>query len=638
MANEILTVAQHNEADRLAAAAGVPLRQLMENAGRAVAGAVVRRWSKRQVLVLCGPGNNGGDGYVAARYLSQAGWPVRVMALGPPKDLAAQMAERVQTVPWTLTEIDAADLVVDALFGAGLSRPVAGPAAEALSAITVRGPTVVAVDVPSGVFGDTGAILGAPVKAALTVTFFRKKPGHLLYPGRDFCGEVLLADIATPPALLDQLGVDTWENAPSIWALPRPDAPIHKYGRGHVLVVGGGPTSTGAGRLAATAAQRVGAGVVTLACPPASLVINASHLTEVLIEKVAEVTDIVRLLGERKRNVAIVGPGNGVNEQTRQTVVAALRTNAKCVLDADALTSFAEAPQQLFDAIRPGAVLTPHDGEFARLFPDIATLPTRLERTRAAAERANAVVLLKGADTVVAHPDGRATINGNAPPTLATAGSGDVLAGMIGGLLAQGMDPFSAANAAVWLHGEAGRTFGAGLIASDIVATLPKVLGALPEPGRSPKRIASGVRVASVEAIPFAAASSRVTFAEVPKAIPTLLNRVYDHLSARKVQHAGVNIVLYRPEGAEQYLMEAGVRVDGEVGAGGGVRAANTPAGRVATAAYWGPFNGLPEVHRRIRDWCAANGHLPAGTNWEVYGHWSEDPNEQRTDVFWLLR
>ncbi len=638
MANEVLSVAQHNEADRLAALAGVPLRQLMENAGHAVADAILRRWGKRPVLVLCGPGNNGGDGLVAARHLSNAGWPVRVMALAPPTGLAGQMAERVQTMPWSLAEIDSAELVVDALFGAGLSRPVAGPAAEALSAVSARQLPVVAIDVPSGVLGDTGAVLGAPAKAVLTITFFRKKPAHLLYPGKNFCGEVLVADIGTPAAVLDQFGVDTWENGPSVWSLPRPDARTHKYGRGHVLVVGGGPTSTGAGRLAANAAQRIGAGVVTLACPPAALVINASQLTEVLIEKTAEVADIARLLGERKRNVAIVGPGTGVNEQTRQTVLAALRANARCVLDADALTAFAEAPQLLFDAMRPGAVLTPHDGEFARLFPDLATLPTRVERARAAAQRANAVVLLKGADTVVAHPDGRATINGNAPPTLATAGSGDVLAGMVGGLLAQGMDPFSAANAAVWLHGEAGRVFGAGLIASDITATLPKVLGALPEPGRAPKRTAPVVRLAAVEAIPFAAASGRVAFVEVQKTIPVLLSRVYDHLNARKVQHAGVNIVLYRPEGAGQYLMEAGVHVEGEVGAGGGVRVVSTPAGRVATAAYWGPFDGLPEVHRRIAEWCTANGQVAAGTNWEVYGPWSDDPAEQRTDVFWLLR
>lgn len=638
MSNEVLSVAQHNEADRLAVLAGVPLRQLMENAGHAVADAIRRHWGRRAVLVLCGPGNNGGDGFVAARHLKNAGWPVRVMALAPPTGLAAQMAERVQTVPWSLAEIDSAELVVDALFGAGLSRPLAGPAAEALSVVSVRKLPVVAVDVPSGVLGDTGAVLGAPAKAVLTVTFFHKKPAHLLYPGRSFCGEVLVADIGTPASVLDQLGVDTWENGPSIWSLPRPDAHTHKYQRGHVLVVGGGPTSTGAGRLAANAAQRIGAGVVTVACPPAALVINASQLTEVLIEKAAEVADIARLLGERKRNVAIVGPGNGVNEQTRQTVLAVLHANARCVLDADALTAFAEAPQQLFDAMRPGAVLTPHEGEFARLFPDLATLSTRVERARAAAERASAIVVLKGADTVVAHPDGRAAINGNAPPALATAGSGDVLAGMVGGLLAQGMDPFSAANAAVWLHGEAARIFGAGLIASDLVATLPSVLRALPEPGRPPQRTAPLVRLATAEAIPFAAASGRVTLAEVQKTIPVLLNRVYDHLNARKVQHAGVNIVLYRPEEAGQFLMEAGVRVEGEVGAGGGVRAVSTPAGRVATAAYWGPFDGLPDVHRRIREWCAANEYVAVGTNWEVYGPWSDDPAEQRTDVFWLLR
>lgn len=637
MANEVLTVAQHAEADRLAVAAGVPLRRLMENAGRAVADAIVQRWSPRRVLVLCGPGNNGGDGYAAARHLLNAGWPVRIMAAGEPKDLAAQMAERVHAAVEVLSPFPpgSVDILVDALFGAGLSRPVEGIAAELLAKATIP---VVAVDVPSGVLGNTGAVLGTPPKATLTITFFRKKPAHLLYPACGFCGEVVVADIVAPAAVLDQLAVDTWENGPALWRLPEPAPGTHKYDCGHVLVLGGGPTSTGAGRLAAEAALRVGAGLVTVACPPASMVVNASHLTEVMLEKYAELEDVARMLGERKRNVAVIGPGNGVNEQTRKAVLLGLRSGAKCVLDADALTAFADEPHLLFEALRPGAVLTPHDGEFARLFPDLAKLPTRPERARAAAALANAIVLLKGADTVVAHPDGRATINANAPPTLATAGSGDVLAGMVAGLIAQGMDSFSAANAAVWLHGEAARQFGRGLIAGDIARTLPKVLSELPEPGSAPRRPLSVVRLATVESVPFAAASARVAPAEIPKTISALLGRVYDALSARKVQHVGVNIVLYREETAGQFLMEAGVRVAGEVAAGGGVRGIATPAGTVATATYWGPFNGLPEVHRRIREWCAAQGQTPAGTSWEVYGHWSDDPNEQRTDVHWLLR
>ena len=619
---EILSVAQHAEADRIASAAGISFAQLMESAGRAVAAEICVRWTPCPVVVLCGPGNNGRDGLVVARVLEEADWPVRTVKFS---DL-------------TPAALNNAALVVDALFGAGLSRPLEGQAAATVRALTEQAIPTVAVDVPSGVFGDSGAVEGPSVRAQLTVTFFRKKPAHLLYPSRKFCGEVVVADIATPEEALVQLAVDAWENGPALWALPRPELEGHKYARGHVLVVSGGPSSTGAARLAAEGALRAGAGVVTVACPPASLVVNASHLTEVLIERFAEASDLSRLLLERKRNVAVLGPGNGVTDQTRDNVLVALSTGTRCVLDADALTAFADQRSKLFEALRPGCVLTPHDGEFVRLFPQFADLPGRLLRARAAAKEAGVVVVLKGPDTVIAHPDGRAIVNSNAPPILATAGSGDVLAGFVAGLLAQGMNAFSAACAAVWLHGEAAARFGAGLIASDLHRALPLVLGTVPAgravPLPTPR---PAVEVRTVAAVFVAVISETATLAELPKKIPVLLSKVYEALEAAAVPHLGMNIVMYRHDIEQKYLVEAGVRVTAAYTGGGSVRASQTPKGRVAAATHWGGPVGLAEAHRQVREWCKTRGHALTGVNWEVYGHWSDDPGERRTDIYYQL-
>ncbi|MBM3506352.1 MAG: NAD(P)H-hydrate dehydratase [Alphaproteobacteria bacterium] len=481
---EVLTVAQHAQADRLAAAAGISSLRLMEAAGQGVADAIRQRFAARPTVVLCGPGNNGGDGFVVARVLRDAAWPVRVAALGESKGDAAAVRTKWDGSAEAVSPaaLDGAELVVDALFGAGLSRPLDGAAAAIGRAVTERGLDCVAVDVPSGVTGDTGALSGPYARAALTVTFFRKKPAHLLYPARQFCGDIVVADIGIPASVLADIEVTTFENGPALWSLPEPSATTHKYGRGHVLVMSGGVASTGAARLAAESALRAGAGLVTLAGPPEAIPIHAEHVTEVLLKSVANPDALAAALKARRRNVAIVGPGNGVGESTAENVLTALRSGVACVLDADALTSFAGKRETLLAQLRPDCVLTPHDGEFGRLFPAAANLGDRLLQARAAAAEANAVIARKGPDTVVAHPGGRAAINANAPATLATAGSGDVLAGFIGGLLAQGMTAFDAAAAAVWLHGEAARQFGPGLIASDLHRTLPSVLRSIRSP------------------------------------------------------------------------------------------------------------------------------------------------------------
>jgi NAD(P)H-hydrate epimerase len=468
-------------ADALAAARGMATEKLMESAGRAVAEEIVRRYGARPALVLCGPGNNGGDGFVAARYLKQWGWPVRLALLGDRGKLAgaaALMAERwLEPIERLTAEtIEHAVLVVDGLFGAGLSRPLADAIAAIARRLSTAKTPVIAIDVPSGLDGATGLPLGTAFEAELTVTFFRKKPGHLLMPGRMLCGETVVADIGIPDSVLDEIAPRTFEDGPSLFSLPRRAADSHKYRSGHAVIVSGGPINTGAARLAATAALRIGAGLVTIASPTAALSAHAAHLTAVMLAEIDNPRAFSRMLEDRRRNAVCIGPAAGVTEFTRARTLIALESGAATVLDADALTAFADAADTLFKATSgKSCVLTPHQGEFERLFPDLArSTAGKHERARQAAARAHCVVLIKGADTVIAAPDGRAAINANAPPNLATAGSGDVLAGVITGLLAQGMPPFEAACGGVWLHGEAARRrLNSGLTAEDLALLIP---------------------------------------------------------------------------------------------------------------------------------------------------------------------
>jgi NAD(P)H-hydrate epimerase len=478
----LLTVDEMYRADAAAVAAGVSSLSLMEAAGRAIARAIRRRWRPRPVVVLCGPGNNGGDGFVVARVLSDEGWPVRVGLLGALERLrgdAAVNAKRWRGSVRALdpTVLDGRPLVVDALFGAGLARPLDGVAAEVIGEIDGRGLDCVGVDVPSGVHGDTGAVLGAAPRCRLTVTFFRAKPGHLLLPGRELSGELLVVDIGIPERVLADIAPRTFANGPALWMahLPRPTEAGNKYTRGHA-VVAAGAEMTGAARLAADAARRTGAGLVTVAAHPDSRAVIAAGSPGTIVTGVADAEAFQALIADPRRNAVLLGPGAGVSEETRARVLAALRLGKACVLDADALTVFRADPTALFRAISAPSVLTPHEGEFARLFSGQGD---KLARARSAAATSGAVVLLKGADTVIAAPDGRATINLGAPPDLATAGSGDVLSGMVLGLLAQGMPAFEAACAACWMHGRAAAHFGAGLIAEDIAPALPAVIAVL---------------------------------------------------------------------------------------------------------------------------------------------------------------
>src|SRR5262245_42256552 len=483
---ELLTTVEMAEADRRTIAGGLAGIALMENAGRAVADAVASRHPPGQrVAVVAGPGNNGGDGFVAARVLADRGYRVRTLVVGDPKGLKGDAAVAAQR--WRGPSLAAepaalmpADVVIDALFGAGLDRPVEGLARAMIEAMNAAS-CVYAIDLPSGINGTSATVMGAAVNAQETVTFFRRKIGHALLPGRLHCGNVRVADIGIPAGVLDHIAPRTSINAPDLWRqifpLPRVDG--HKYARGHAVVVSGGLASTGAARLAARGALRAGAGLVTIATPREALAVNAAASLAVMVRPVDGADELASFLHDRRRNVVLLGPGGGVGQPMRDLVLAALKGERAVVLDADALTSFADEPEALCAAIRTrgkATLMTPHEGEFSRLFKALGEeAPSKLERARRAAQRSGAVVLLKGPDTVVAAPDGRAAIADNAPPWLATAGSGDVLAGIAAGCLAQGMPGFEAAAAAVWLHGEAGSVAGPGLIAEDLSEVMPGI-------------------------------------------------------------------------------------------------------------------------------------------------------------------
>lgn len=511
----LLTAAQMQHLEKCAFARGVSSLEAMERAGFAVVSQALAKCPQsdaapkdqsQRVVVLCGPGNNGGDGFVIARLLKLKGWQVSVYLLGEAQKVAGDA--RVNLEHWlelgevetlcaqTFEHLPETDLIIDALFGTGLSRSVDLP----LDALSGMG-FMVSVDLPSGLCSDSGRVIGtACVRADLTVTFDTEKRGHYLAQGPEMCGELIVADIGLEGKLSDAR--DKGE------LMQRITAPCfelakhtgHKYHHGHAVVLSGGSGSTGAARLSAQAALRVGAGLVSLITPRAALIENACQLTEVMLQTADSRGELEAVLVDTRINAIALGPALGVGEATRDKVRAVLGLSypRSVVLDADALTSFGEeaggSPEELFSLLHPHCVLTPHGGEFARLFPDLAeklekaasTGPaySKADAVLAAAKLAGCTVLLKGADTVIADHYGQlygqlsvhAAVYEDAAPWLATAGAGDVLTGLITGLLARGASAYKAAQTASWVHASSGRRFGAGLIAGDIVEGVPEIL------------------------------------------------------------------------------------------------------------------------------------------------------------------
>ena len=477
----ILTCDEVRTAEQRAVEAGISLWALMQKAGQACADVLHAEFPEGRVVVLAGPGNNGGDAFVAAQRLRDLGRNVWLYDLAPTRQRTPEGANALNALtgarqPLEDMRLAADDIVLDGLFGAGLSRPLEGEAAFAAEQVNASGAKVVAIDVPSGINGDTGAITGPAIRADVTVTFCAKKPAHLLQPAASLCGEVIPAEIGFGRFINDTTHA-LHENAPALWsnALRWPTATSHKHQRGRLVVVSGGLANTGAARLAAQSGLRTGAGLVTLLCPPGALMVVAASVKAVMTASFASAEDLVAQT--EKSSAIVIGPAAGVTDATRANVEALARAGRSLILDADALTVFAGQAEYLRSILHAPAILTPHTGEFERLFPGLlASHSNRIDAVRSAAAQSNAVILLKGADTVIAAPDGRAVINAHATPFLATAGSGDVLAGIIGGLLAQGLAPFDAACAAAWLHGDAGLRAGPGLTAEDLDAALHDAL------------------------------------------------------------------------------------------------------------------------------------------------------------------
>ena len=495
MFHPLLTASQMRQLEQGRFQAGQSSLAAMEAAGGAVAEEILKRHSgkwggKGQAVVLAGPGNNGGDGYVVARRLMEAGWRVLLGSWGDPEamrgdalTMRGRWSGQVLPLVEALGQVTPDTVLVDALFGIGFGRPVDETLAARIRTACDRAGAVFAVDLPSGVETDTGRVVSDMIRADVTVTFGARKPAHALEPSHSCCGEVMLApiDLAPEPEDVTHLGVRNWVVGTP--ALARPGPQDHKYSRGHVWIASGGASRTGAARLAARAALRIGAGVVSIASPPSAVAINAAHVTAIMVKRAAEPADFAACLADERSSGMLIGPGFGIGERCRETVLALLATGKPLVLDADALTSFEADPDTLFGAIKGPVVMTPHEGEFRRLFPMIGPDADKLERVRAAARLSGAIVLLKGPDTVIGTPDGRVFINCHATPELGTAGAGDVLAGTILGLIAQyrqlGLPPAEAAAVAAWIHGEAGRRIGPGLIAEDLPEAYPDILKAV---------------------------------------------------------------------------------------------------------------------------------------------------------------
>ena len=469
---EILTADQNYRADKTTHAKIMPETQLMENAGFAAACEIMKNYHKTPVLVLCGTGNNGGDGFVTARILQQWGWPVEVALIGPEEKLppvARRNAEKFHGFKHQLSFKrlkrleQTGGLIVDAVFGIGLSKPIQNDVADFFHAVNESGLPCIALDIPSGVQADTGEILGTALYCDMTVTFCRPKIGHFLYPGKERVGRLVVCPIGIPDSIVAKTEPMIFENTPELFTIPETTPYDHKYSRGALLIRAG--KMTGAARLATLAGRRSGIGLSVISCTTESYPVFAADLPGAVIQSADTPEEFASLINNPKTTAAVIGMGAVNDEHTKEFLHLIAEAGLPFVADAGALPFIKSAKK------RSNAVITPHAGEFARLFPELAE-QNRLTQAMTAADILGCTVVLKGADTIIASANGKAAINATDCFDLATAGSGDVLDGIIGAMLAKGLPPFEAACAGVWLHSRAAEKAGNNLIAEDIISCL----------------------------------------------------------------------------------------------------------------------------------------------------------------------
>ena len=469
MKNEILTVEQLKEVEKTIIASGITEQALMERAGEGVAEVILEKFSPCLTVIFCGPGKNGGDGKVVARLLKKKGWPVEIVSL---ENLPS--CEKIETL------LSHAGLIVDALFGSGLTRPLEENTLLLINLINSSLKPIVSIDIPTGIDTDSGACCIGAIRATSTVTFFRARLGHYLLPGREYRGELFVKGLGVPDHMLPPLTAHL--NSPYLWNhfLKDPQPSDHKYTRSPCLIVANG-CMPGAIRLATLAARRGGAGLVRVICKREEYPLFATMAWGEIITPVCSAEDFLKWTEDEHFTAVLWGTGTHSQESIREQAITILLTQKPCVLDGGALSSFAGKTSELTSHLHKNVILTPHEGEFLRLFPHLAFLKSKAEKALKAAAEAGAIIVLKGYDTVIASPEGELIINANAPATLSTAGTGDVLAGLMVSLLGQGIPPFQAAAAAVWMHGEAASHRGLGLIAEDLLGEIPSVLQELSE-------------------------------------------------------------------------------------------------------------------------------------------------------------
>ncbi len=478
----VLRTSEVRDLESQAVQEGTPVKALMERASAVIVEEILAHFSIRPTLVLCGPGNNGGDAYGVAVKLLEIGWPVEVMTVLPANSKtsneAAYFKEKYKKKPLSPdTSLDAFELIIDGIFGTGLKKDLSADLQVLIHKINLLSLPVISVDIPTGIDSDTGEIRGASLHAKMTVTFNYRKPGHLLYPGKLSCGEVILKDIGLGKARSPMIFV----NHPELWFddFPIPGPLDHKYHRGHALLFGG-EEFTGATQLAALAARRAGAGLVSIACTERTHPIYALSTPGTITSVIRSFEEWEALLKDERKNALLLGPGLTPSPETKKTVLAALKTKRRIVLDAGALKAFLpDDVNALFSALHDQVVLTPHEGEFKEIFGTLSG--SKIERALEAANKSGGLIYLKGADSVMATPQCHVLLQDNAPPWLSTAGTGDVLAGLILAFLAQGASPLHACGMASWIHGESAHHAGFGMIAEDLLDHLQNALQGIPD-------------------------------------------------------------------------------------------------------------------------------------------------------------